>query len=56
MQIMFEELDVKKLYIAQSTTLALFDSGRTSGIVVESGHDQTLVQPMIEGHPDLQAQ
>ena len=48
-QIMFETFDVPALYIAASNVLALYASGRTTGVVLDSGHDSTYVVPIYEG-------
>ena len=36
-EIMFENFNVPSLYISISAVLALYSSGRTTGIVVDSG-------------------
>ena len=48
-QIMFEKFSVKGFYIQMQAVLSLFASGRTTGIVVESGHDISNTVPVFEG-------
>ena len=48
-QIMFEKFSVKGFYIQTQAVLSLFASGRTTGIVVESGHDISHTVPVFEG-------
>ena len=45
-QIMFETFNVPALYIANNAVLALYASGRTTGVVVESGDGVTNVVPI----------
>lgn len=49
-QIMFEKFSVKGFYIQTQAVLSLFASGRTTGIVVESGHDISHTVPVFEGY------
>ena len=49
-QIMFETFNVPALYLANSAALCLYASGRTTGIVLESGWDDTHVVPIHDGH------
>ena len=46
-EIMFENFNVPSLYISISAVLALYSSGRTTGIVVDSGVTNTV--PIYEG-------
>jgi actin-related protein len=48
--IMFETFHVPHLYLANQTPLALFASGRTTGLVIDSGHNMTHIVPIYEGH------
>lgn len=48
LQIMFEEFNTPALYIANQARLALFASGRSTGIVIESGDGVTHIVPMQE--------
>jgi actin len=54
-QIMFETFNVPALYICTSSTLALYASGRTTGIVVEIGdggeHSFSLRLFFSQSHP-----
>ena len=34
-----------------SSTLSLFSTGTTTGLVIESGHSTTSVIPVFEGYP-----
>merc|ERR1712032_1780440 len=48
-RIMFETFNVPRLFIVNSAVLSLYASGRTSGIVLSSGHGVTHAVPIIEG-------
>lgn len=50
MQIMFYTFNVPKCYLAQQAVLSLYASGRTTGIVVDSGYKTTEIVPVYEGH------
>jgi actin len=49
-QIMFETFNVPALYVATAARLALYASGRTTGVVVESGDGVTHTVPFYEGY------
>jgi len=49
-QIMFETFNVPAYYVANSSLLALFDSGKTTGTVVSCGHGVTEMCNVIEGY------
>lgn len=49
-QVMFESLHVPALYISPSSTLALYASGRTTGVVLECGEGSTHATPIYEGY------
>jgi len=49
-QIMFETFKVPGFYIATQAVLSLYASGRTRGIVVESGADVSHAVPIFEGY------
>ena len=49
-QIMFETFNVPSMYISVSAVLALYSTGRSTGLVVDSGSDVTHVVPVYEGH------
>ncbi|KAI6653828.1 actin [Oopsacas minuta] len=49
-QIMFETFNTPALYIANSAILSLYGTGRTTGIVLETGHTASNVVPIIHGN------
>jgi actin-related protein len=48
--VMFEKFKVKSLAIFNSAVLSLFSTGRTRGLVVESGEGITQAVPVFEGY------
>ena len=49
-QMMFEVFNVPFLYINVQAVLALYESGRTTGVVVDSGEGITHTVPIYEGY------
>ena len=49
-QIMFETFNVPLFYVAIQAVLSLYASGRTTGIVVDSGDGVSHTVPIYEGH------
>lgn len=49
-EIMFEKLKVKSVAIFNTAVLSLFSTGRTRGLVVESGEGRTHAVPVFEGY------
>ncbi|MEE6483790.1 hypothetical protein FKM82_013656 [Ascaphus truei] len=49
-EIMFEGFKVPAMYVAVQATLALYASGRTTGIVMDSGDGVTHTVPIYEGY------
>ncbi|XP_062540139.1 uncharacterized protein LOC134208058 isoform X2 [Armigeres subalbatus] len=54
-QIMFESFSCPAVLIENQAVLSLYASGRTSGIVLDCGHDATYVVPIDRGHTLTQA-
>lgn len=50
-KIFIEELGFKAMAIINSTSLSLFSTGRTSGLVIECGETRTYTVPVYEGFP-----
>jgi len=49
-QVMFESFNVPATFIAMQSVLALYASGRTTGVVVDSGDGITHTVPIYEGY------
>ena len=49
-EIMFETFNVPSLYIACQAVLALYSTGRTTGLVLDSGDGVTTTVPIYEGY------
>ena len=49
-QIMFETFECESMYVACQASLALYASGRTTGVVVDSGLEVTHTVPIYEGY------
>lgn len=54
-RIMFETFNVPAMYLAVDAVLALYASGRSTGIVLDCGHTVTNTVPIFEGHALLHA-
>ena len=49
-QIMFEQFNTPAMYVAIQAVLALYASGRTTGIVLDSGHSASHTVPIYDGY------
>ena len=49
-QIMFDTFNVPAFYVAIQAVLSLYSSGRTTGMVYDSGDGVTHVVPIYEGY------
>lgn len=47
---MFETFNSPVVFLESSAALALFASGRNTGVAIESGHGATNISPVYEGH------
>ena len=47
---MFETFDVPAMYVSNKAVLSLYSSGRTTGIVMDSGDGASYAVPIYEGH------
>jgi len=50
-EIMFEKFKVPCMYMATSALLSLYASGRSTGVVLDSGEHHTTAIPICEGYP-----
>jgi len=50
-EIMFEKFEVPALYVCPAAVLSLYSSGRTTGIVTDSGHGVSQTLAVYEGYP-----
>ena len=49
-EIFFENLNVPSFYIATTGILALYSSGKTTGLVLDAGESVTHTMPVFDGH------
>jgi actin, other eukaryote len=54
-ELMFETFNFGGFYLANSSVMSLFATGRTTGIVIESGLNETSIVPIYEGYALPQA-
>ena len=50
-EILFETFQVNSAYLAVSSILAMYATGRTTGMILECGAGQTRMIPVFEGYP-----
>lgn len=51
-ELLFESFQCPSLYFPNQTTLALIASGRTTGVVVDCGHNSCMVVPIVQQDAD----
>jgi actin-related protein len=47
---MFDTFNLPNFYLANAAALALYQTGRTSGLVVDCGYQDTKAVPIYEGY------
>ena len=45
----FESFNVPYFYMTPDSLLSLYSSGKTTGTVIDSGHNKTSIVPIVEG-------
>lgn len=48
-QMFFESFNVPYFYMTPDSLLSLYSSGKTTGTVIDSGHNKTSIVPIVEG-------
>jgi actin-related protein len=48
-EILFNDMNIENLYITNTSTLALYANGKTTGLVVDIGYETTSCVPIYEG-------
>ena len=54
-EVMFDTFNIPAFHIANTAQLALYGTGRITGLVVETGHNSTHTVPILHGHTMLQS-
>eukprot|EP01084_Bolivina_argentea_P151427 264290_1 len=49
-EVMFETFNIKGMYVAIASVCGLYATGRTSGVVIDSGYENTQLVPIWEGY------
>lgn len=49
-EMMFETFEVPSLYLANHSVLSLYATGRTTGLIIDSGHGTTHIVPIYDGY------
>lgn len=48
-EVMFEQIGVRRWFMARQATLSLYTAGRTTGVSVDVGHSNSNAVPVVEG-------
>ncbi|KAI0986319.1 hypothetical protein GJ496_005527 [Pomphorhynchus laevis] len=54
-EIMFEKFEIPAIQIIKNPVLSLFSQGKSNGVVLDIGHNCTVVAPVLDGYTMLRA-